>query len=102
MKIRALFSAVALLLAMAFSSQSTYAGALVGEVGYWGPYPYYFGDYPVYDGDYPPNPLYAPYGYYGCRGGCCRRAVWSGRHWHNVTTCHQAMPAARISPGVIF
>ena len=103
MKIFALFSAVALLLAMAFSSQSTYAGALVVEatgVGYWGPY--YFGDYPYYDGDYPPAPLIAPYGYYGCRAGCCRRAVWRGRHWHNVTTCHQAMPAARISPRVIF
>jgi hypothetical protein len=77
MKILVRFSAVALLLAMAFSSQSTYAGGL----------PYYFGDYPYYDGDYPPAPLYAPYGYYGCRAACCRRAVWSGRHWHNVTTC---------------
>ena len=96
MKIRVLFSAVALLLAMVFSSQSTYAGGLVVEPtggGYWGLYPFYFGDYPYYYGEYPPNPLYAPYGYYGCRGGCCRRAVWSGRRWHNVTACHHVLRA---------
>ena len=87
MRILALFSAVALLLAMAFSSQSTYAGEAIGG-GYLGSFPFYYGDYPYYDGPYPPAPLYAPYGYYGCRGGCCRRAVWRGRHWHNVTTCH--------------
>jgi hypothetical protein len=88
MRIPALFSAVALVLAMAFSSQSIYAGEATGG-GYWGPNIFYFGDYPYYYGAYPPNPLYAPFGYYGCGGGCCRRAVWSGRHWHNVTTCHQ-------------
>jgi hypothetical protein len=88
MKIRGLFyAAVALLLAMTFSSQSTYAaGAVVVGGGYRSPFPW--GDYPYYYGDYPPNPLIAPYGYYGCGGGCCRRAVWSGRHWHNVTICH--------------
>jgi hypothetical protein len=87
MRILALFSAVALLLAMAFSSQSTYAGEAIGG-GYLGSFPFYSGDYPYYDGGYPPAPLYAPYGYYVCRAGCCRRAVWRGRHWHNVTTCH--------------
>ena len=56
--------------------------------GYLGSFPFYSGDYPYYDGGYPPAPLYAPYGFYGCRAGCCRRAVWRGRHWHNVTTCH--------------
>jgi hypothetical protein len=72
MKNLPLLSAVALFLAMAFSSQSTYGGAATGEVpevGYWWSYPY--------GGDYP----------HGCRAGCCRRPVWSGRHWHNVTTC---------------
>jgi hypothetical protein len=70
MKILALF---AVLFAMAFSSQSTYAGAATGEVpevGYWWSYPY--------GGDYP----------HGCRARCCRRPVWSGRRSHNVTTCH--------------
>ena len=87
MKILALFSGVAVLLAVAFSSQSVFAGETIGG-GFLGSFPFYSGDYPYYDGDYPPTPLYAPYGYYGCRGGCCRRAVWRGRHWHNVTTCH--------------
>jgi hypothetical protein len=82
----ALFSAAALLLAMAFSFQSTYAGELS--------YPAYFGGYAYYDGDYPPAPLYAPFGYYGCRAGCCRQPVWNGRHWRNMTTCERSFPAA--------
>jgi hypothetical protein len=87
MKILARFSAIALLLAMAFSSQSTYAGEAIGG-GYLGPFPFYYGDYPYYSGAYPPNSLYVPYGYLGCRAGCCRGAVWRGRHWRIVTTCH--------------
>jgi hypothetical protein len=86
MKFRALFSAAALLFVMAFSSQSTHAGEAIGG-GFLGSFPFYSGDYPYYDGNYPPATLIAPYGYYGCRAGCCRRAVWRGRHWHNVTTC---------------
>jgi hypothetical protein len=83
----ALFSAVALLLAIVFSSQSTYAGEALGP-GFFGTFPVYAGDYPYYEGAYPPAPLYAPFGYYGCRAGCCRQAVWSGRSWRNVITCH--------------
>lgn len=79
----ALFSAVALL-AIAFSSQATYAGG-----GFFGSFPFYSGDYPYYEGDYPPAPLYAPFGYYGCRAGCCRQAVWRNRHWRNLTTCYR-------------
>ena len=81
MKILARFSAVALLLVMAFS-QSTYAGES---------FPIYSGDYFHYYGDYPPAPLIVPYGYYRCAGGCCRRPVWSGQHWHNVNTCSRAL-----------
>jgi hypothetical protein len=86
MKIFARFAAVVLLSAMAFSSQSSYA-AETGP-GFVGTFPVYAGDYPYYDGNYPPAVLIAPYGYYGCRSGCCRRAVWRGGHWHNVTLCH--------------
>ncbi len=89
MKIRALLFAVAWLLAMAFSSPSTYADDL--GPGFLGTFPFYHGDYPYYEGDYPPNPLFAPYGYYGCRSGCCRRPVWSGQHWHNVITCSRVL-----------
>ena len=83
MKIATLFSFAALLLAMAYSTQSAYADQVIGG-GYLGSFPFYSGDYPYYDGDYPPAPLYAPYGYYGCRAGYCRRAVWRRGHWHNV------------------
>jgi hypothetical protein len=86
MNARSLF-AVALLLATTFSFQSAYAGEALGD-GFLGTFPFYHGDYPHYDGGYPPNPLIAPYGFYGCRSGCCRQPVWSSRHWHNVTTCH--------------
>jgi len=96
MKARCLFSAVALLLATT-SPQSTSADEALGD-GFLGTFPFYHGDYPYYDGGYPPNPLIAPYGYYGCRSGCCRRPVWSGRHWHNVMTCHyQARYSVRPS-----
>lgn len=80
MKIRVLFSAAALLLVMAFSSQSARAD-------FWGPFPVYTGGYIYYSGDYPPATLLAPNGYYGCRAGCCRQAVWRGGHWRNVITC---------------
>ena len=94
MKIRGLFATVALLLAVGFSSHSAYATDY--GPGFLGTFPFYSGDYPYYDGDYPPNPLIAPYGYYGCRAGCCRRPVWTGRHWHNVTACHyQTRSSAR-------
>ena len=86
MKIRGLFAAVALLLAAAFSSQSAYASD--HGPGFLGTFPFYYGDYTYYDGGFPPNPLIAPYGYYGCRSGCCRGPVWTGRKWRNVTTCH--------------
>jgi hypothetical protein len=56
--------------------------------GFLGTFPVYSGDYPYYDGPFPPNPLFAPYGYYACRGGCCRKAVPVGRHWRNVVACH--------------
>ena len=95
MKILARFSAIALLLAMTFSAQSTYAGEALGP-GFLGSFPFYSGDYPYYDGDSPPNRLYAPFGYYGCRGGCCRRPAWSGRHWHNVTTCSPDAVVGRV------
>jgi len=85
MKSRALFATVALLLAVTFSTHSTYAGDF--GPGFLRTFPFYYGDYPYYDGDYPPNPLIAPHGYYGCRSGCCRQPVWSGRHWRNVTSC---------------
>jgi len=84
MRILALVPAVALLLATAFSS--AHAGEALGP-GFLGTFPFYFGDYPYYEGANPPNPLYAPYGYYGCRAGCCRQPVWSGHRWRNVTTC---------------
>lgn len=87
MRIIALFSVAALFFAMAFSAQSARADPLGG--GYWGSFPFYTGDYPYYDGENPPAPLYAPYGYYGCRAGCCRRAVWRHGHWHNVSICHR-------------
>ena len=87
MKILAQLSAVALLFVMAFSSQSTAAAETLGA-GFLGTFPFYFGDYPYYDGNYPPATLIAPFGYYGCRAGCCRQAVWRGRRWHNVTMCH--------------
>jgi hypothetical protein len=87
MKIRGLFATVALLLTVVFSSQSAYATD--HGPGFLGTFPFYSGDYPYYDGDYPPNPLIAPYGYYGCRSGCCRQPVWTGRHWHNATTCYR-------------
>jgi hypothetical protein len=74
------------------SAQSACAGDGIGA-GYLGSFPFYWGDYPYYEGSFPPNPLYAPFGYYGCRGGCCRRAVSSGRHWHNLTTCSPAASA---------
>jgi hypothetical protein len=94
MKIRGLFATVALLLAVAFSSHSAYASDY--GPGFLGTFPFYHGDYPYYDGDYPPNPLIAPYGYYGCRAECCRRPVWTGRHWRNVTACHyQTRASAR-------
>jgi hypothetical protein len=88
MRIRFLFAAVAWLFVMAFTSQSTYAGEVIGG-GFIGSFPVYHGDYPYYDGDYPPAPLIVPYGYYRCVGGCCRRPAWSGQHWHNVTTCNR-------------
>lgn len=94
MKIRGLFATMALLLAVAFSSHSAYATDY--GPGFLGTFPFYSGDYPYYDGDYPPNPLIAPYGYYGCRAGCCRRPVWTGRHWHNITACYyQARSSVR-------
>jgi hypothetical protein len=88
MKILARFSAVALLLAMAFSSQPAHAS---------GVFPIYLGDYFYYYGDYPPAPLLVPngtYGYYRCAAGCCRQPVWSGRHWRNVITCSPALARA--------
>lgn len=87
MKIRGLFATVALLLAVVFSSQS--ASATDYGPGWVGTFPFYSGDYTYYDGDYPPNPLIVPYGYYGCRAGCCRKPVWSGHRWHNVTACYR-------------
>lgn len=90
MPARALLSLVALSLLMAISSQSTYAAEGFGE-GFLGSFPFYHGDFPYYDGDYPPAPLIVPYGYYRCVGGCCRRPVWSGRRWHNVTTCRRVL-----------
>jgi len=87
MKIFAQLAAVALLFAATFSPQSTYASETIGG-GFLGSFPFYAGDYPYYDGSYPPATLIAPYGYYGCRAGCCRRAVWRASHWRNVTTCH--------------
>ena len=92
MTILARFATVVLLLVAVFCAQSATAGEAVGP-GYIGTFPFYSGDYPYYEGPYPPNPLYAPYGFYGCRGGCCRQAVWRGRHWHNVIAC--PAPAAR-------
>ena len=85
MIVLARFPAVVLLFVVLFA-QSTWAGESLGP-GYIGTLPFYSGDYPYYEGPYPPNPLYAPYGFYGCRGGCCRQAVWRGRHWHNVISC---------------
>ena len=85
MKIRAWFSAAALLLAMAFSSQPASAGDL---------YPIYLGDYFYYSGDYPPAPLIVPFGYLRCGGGCCRRPVWNGRHWHAAISCSPALAHA--------
>jgi hypothetical protein len=92
MKILAVFSGIALL-AMTFCSPSAQADAM--GAGFLGSFPFYSGDYPYYDGAYPPAPLYAPYGYYGCRAGCCRRAVWRGQHWHNVTTCDADIARSR-------
>jgi hypothetical protein len=86
MIVLARFAAMILLLAEVFCAQSASAGEVVGP-GYLGTFPFYSGDYPHYEGPYPPNPLYAPYGFYGCRGGCCRQAVWRGRHWHDAVTC---------------
>jgi hypothetical protein len=86
MTIPARFATVVLLLAAVFCAQSTSAGESLGP-GYIGTLPFWSGDYPYYEGPYPPNPLYAPYGFYGCRGGCCRQAVWRGQHWHNVISC---------------
>jgi hypothetical protein len=87
MKSIALFSFAALFLAMAFSAQSAHADPLGG--GYVTSFPFYTGDYPYYDDANPPAPLYAPFGYYGCRAGCCRQAVWRRGHWHNVSICHR-------------
>lgn len=92
MTILARFATVVLLLTAVFCAQSATAGEDFGP-GYLGTFPFYSGDYPYYEGPYPPNPLYAPYGFYGCRGGCCRKAAWRGRHWHDVIAC--AVPAAR-------
>ena len=86
MMILARSGTIVLLLAAMFCAQPASAGDAVGP-GFVGTLPFYSGDYPYYEGRYPPNPLYAPYGFYGCRGGCCRQAVWRGRHWHNVVTC---------------
>jgi hypothetical protein len=85
------FAAIVLL--AAFCVRSTSAGEYLGP-GYIGTLPFYSGDYPYYEGPFPPNPLYAPYGFYGCRGGCCRHAVWRGGHWHNVIACN-ATPRTR-------
>jgi hypothetical protein len=84
-----LFAAAAGLIA---SAQAVCAGDGTGS-GYLGTFPFYWGDYPYYEGSFPPAPLYAPDGYYGCRGGCCRRAVSIHGHWHNVTTCGSAAHA---------
>ena len=86
MKILAHLVAVALLFVMTISCQSASAAdSLDGR--FLGSFPFYHGDYPYYDGNYPPAILIAPFGYYGCSAGCCRRAVWRGRHWKNVTAC---------------
>jgi hypothetical protein len=80
------FFAALLLLVAVCCAHSVLAGEWLGP-GFVGTLPVYSGDYPYYEGPYPPNPLYAPYGFYGCRGGCCRQAVWRGHHWHNVISC---------------
>ncbi|CCE05704.1 exported hypothetical protein [Bradyrhizobium sp. STM 3843] len=81
-----LLSAVALVLGLSVIPLSQSAAVDLGP-GFLGTLPVYSGDYPYYDGAYPPNPLFAPYGYYACRGGCCRKAVPVGRHWRNVIAC---------------
>ncbi len=98
MIVLARFPALVLLFVVLFA-QSTWAGESLGP-GYIGTLPFYSGDYPYYEGPYPPNPLYAPYGFYGCRGGCCRQAVWRGRHWHNVISCGP-VPGARTNAAVV-
>jgi hypothetical protein len=89
-------AAVVILLAMVFA-ESAIAGEIVGP-GFVGTFPFYSGDYPYYEGIDPPHPLYAPYGFYGCRAGCCRQAVWRGRHWRDVVSC---APVSRIRPNAV-
>ena len=40
----------------------------------------------------------APYGYYGCRAGCCRQAVWRGRHWRGGQDCPCCSSQATCQP----
>jgi len=94
MMIVARLATVVLLLSAVSWAQSTRAGEALGP-GFVGTLPVYSGDYPVYEGPFPPNPLYAPYGFYGCRGGCCRQAVWRGQHWHSVIACGPVIGARR-------
>lgn len=96
MTIIARFSATLLLVAVVCFAQLTMVGQALGA-SYLGSFPFYSGDYPYYEGPYPPNPLYAPYGFYGCRGGCCRQAVWRRRHWHSVIACYP-VPARPAHP----
>ena len=94
MTILARLATVVLLLSATSWAQSTSAGEALGP-GFVGTLPVYSGDYPVYEGPFPPTPLYAPYGFYGCRGGCCRQAVWRGQHWHSVIACGAVVGAPR-------